>query len=174
MSSLVTPGKPAEPQILVGGSTKTSHSLVDISDLHTPALWFGITLAMVTLANFALLWWRPSFGNAEWEFGTIGQTIDRMPLLVVSVAMIIYGALQSGSVKGVRGVAVVCVLFALWIIGSTVLYGMASLVAFKLVPGNQQSVVRRTVAKNLFGATLYTVLFLVTAVQLWRRTRPRR
>lgn len=174
MSSLVTPGKAAEPQILVGQSKVGQTAMVDLRDLHTPALWIGISLAIVTIVNFALLWWRPSFGNAEWEFATIGQTIDRIPLLVVSLALIVYGALQSGSVNGTRGVAVFCVIIALWIIGSSVLYGMASLVAFKLVPGNQLSVVKRTVAKNLFGAMVYTILFGSLAVQLWRRTKARR
>ena len=174
MSSLVTPSKPAEPQILVGQSKSAQTVILDDRDLHTPALWFGISLAIVTLANFALLWWRPNFGNAEWEFATIGQTIDRLPLLVVSLCLLVYGTLQSGSVRGTRALAVISVLFALWIIGSTVLYGMASLTAFKLVPGNQISVVKRTVAKNLFGATVYIILFLATAVQLWRRARGRR
>jgi hypothetical protein len=172
VSSVVTPSKTDEPQILVGKpASRSGGALVDTRDMHVPALWFGIALAVVTLANFGLLWWRPSFGNAEWEFSTIGQTIDRIPLLVVSMALIVYGALQSGSVRGTRAVAILLVLLALWIIGSTVLYGMASLVAFKLVPGNQLSVVRRTVAKNLFGSIVYTVLFGVTAIQLWRRTR---
>lgn len=175
MSSLVTPSsKPAEPQILVGQSKSAQSIYLDDRDLHMPALWFGITLAIVTVANFGLLWWNPSFGNAEWEFATIGQTIDRIPLLVVSLCLIIYGTLYSGSVKGTRALAIICVVFALWIIGSTVLYGMASLVAFKLVPGNQLAVVKRTVIKNLFGAAMYTLLFGATAIQLWRRTRARR
>ena len=175
MSSLVTPSKPAgEPQILVGQSKADQDAILDLRDLHTPALWFGISLAIVTLANFTLLWWRPSFGNAEWEFATIGQTLDRIPLLVVSMALVVYGVLQSGSVKGARAVAVICGVFVLWIVASTVLYGMASLVAFKLVPGNQLSMVKRTVAKNLFGAAIYTLLFGVTAMQMWRRTRSRR
>ncbi len=175
MSSLVTPTKPSsEPQILVGQPKAGQDAMLDLRDMHVPALWFGIALATVTLANFALLWWRPSFGNAEWEFATIGQTLDRLPLLVVSLALIIYGVLQSGSVNGTRALAGFCAFLTLWIVASTVLYGLASLVAFKLVPGNQLSMVRRTVAKNLFGAVVYTILFSATAVQLWRRTRARR
>jgi amino acid transporter len=173
VSSLVTPNKPAEPQILVGSSKTAQGAILDDRDLHSPALWFGIILTLVTLANFALLWWRPQFGNAEWEFSTIGQTIDRIPLLVVSICLLVYGVLTSGSVKGARILAAFCVLLALWIIGSTVLYGMASLTALKLVPGNQIGLVRRTVAKNLFGAGMYVLLFGATGIQLWRRTRGR-
>lgn len=173
MSSLVTPSKTAEPQILVGQSSKSGPTVVDDRDLHVPAIWFGAVLGLVTLANFFLLWWGPQFGNAEWEFTTIGQTIDRLPLLVVSACLLIYGVIHGGNVLAARVLAIACALLTLWIIGSTVLYGMASLTALKLVPGNQISVIKRTVAKNLFGAAMYILLFGATAMQLWRRTRGR-
>lgn len=175
MSSLLTPTKPAEPQILVGQASPGAKPprLVDGRDLHVIALWFGIALGLVTLVNFGLLWWDPKFGNAEWEFGVIGQTFDRVPLLVVSFVLIAYGAIASGSFIGTRIVAAVFAATALWLVGCTVVYGMASLTAMKLVPGNQISAIRRTVAKNLGGSVIYIVLFAAATFQMWRRTRQR-
>ena len=174
MSSILNPGKSAEPQILVGQSSKSGPvQMVDERDMFGLALWFGIALGLVTLVNFGLLWWAPKFGNPEWEFQVIGQSLDRLPLVIVSMALISYGTIAANSVRGTRAAAIVFALLALWVVSSAVIYAMASLVAFKLVPGNQLSTVRHNVAKNLFVAVVYIILFASMTAQLWRRTRRR-
>jgi hypothetical protein len=146
---------------------------VDASNLHRPARWVGWALTLVTASSFAVLWWRPQLGTAQWEFTTVGQTLDRMPLLTIGLLLVALGTVQSRSVRGTRLVAVLFGLGALAIVAMTVLFTLSSLVALGVIPPEQMSVLKRIIARTIATSGVYTVLYAALALSMWRRARGR-
>lgn len=67
----------------------------------------GLMLCVAGWLDVALLWYPPRFGESDWEFGTIAQSLDALPLpsmglLLVAVAVLLRG--RRGSVWIVTGV----------------------------------------------------------------------
>lgn len=146
---------------------------VDSGNLHRPAQWVGWALTLITAANFAVLWWHPQLGTAQWEFTTVGQTLDRMPLLTIGLLLVALGTVQSRSVRGTRFVAGLFAVGALAIAAMTVLFTLSSLVAFGVIPPEQLSVLKRIVARTIATSAVYVVLYGALAISLWRRARVR-
>lgn len=150
---------------------------VDVRALHRPALWVGWGLVVVSLANQVLLWWAPQFGTPQWEFATVSQTFDRMPLLVLSLLLVALGTLLSGSVAASRAVAVLLAALALGIIAMAALYGLSAAVAWsgaRGAPPEALSLFARAAVKTALVAVVYFTVLGALAATLWRRTRARR
>src|SRR5689334_14868275 len=56
----------------------------------------GLVLAIVGWTDWALLWVPLRFGVVEWEFGTISQSFDALPLATIGTAALVAAALNGG------------------------------------------------------------------------------
>jgi hypothetical protein len=56
----------------------------------------GVALAVVGWVDWLLLWVPLNFGSVEWEFGTIGQSFDALPLATIGTAALIAAAIGGG------------------------------------------------------------------------------
>ncbi|MET0399890.1 MAG: hypothetical protein ABW277_24085 [Longimicrobiaceae bacterium] len=170
-----------EPMPLVvsppGSPPAAARSRVDARDLHRPVLWAGWGLVLVCLVNQTLLWWSPRFGTPQWEFATVSQTFDRMPLLVLSLLLVAVGTLPSGSVTAARAVAGLLGTLSLLAVGLAALYCLAAAVAWsgaRGAPPEALSLLVRAVVKTVLVAVVYATVLAGLAATLWRRTRVRR
>lgn len=160
-----------------GSRPVAARSRVDARDLHRPVLWVGWGLVLVCLVNQALLWWSPQFGTPQWEFATVSQTFDRMPLLVLSFLLVAVGTLLSGSVVASRAVAGLLGTLSLLVVGLAGLYCLAAAVAWsgaRGAPPEALSLLVRAVVKTALVAVVYAMVLAGLAATLWRRTRARR
>lgn len=149
----------------------------DLRALHVPVLRVGWALVLVSMINLALLWWSPQFGTPQWEFATVSQTFDRMPLLVLSLLLVTVGTLLSGSAAACRAVAGLLAALALAVVAMTVLYGLSATVAWsgsRGAPPEALSLLVRAVVKTALVAAVYTTVLAGLATTLRRRTRARR
>lgn len=160
-----------------GARASTAAPRIDLHALHRPALLAGWGLVLVSLVNQALLWWSPQFGTPQWEFATISQTFDRMPLLVLSLLLVALGTLLTGSVPASRAVAALLGALALLVVGMAVLYGLSATVAWsgaRGAPPEALALLFRAVIKTELVAIIYAAVLAGLAASLWRRTRARR
>lgn len=165
---------PAEQRVILSREPSGEPTyVVDASNLHAPARWVGWALTLITGANFAVLWWRPQLGTAQWEFTTVGQTLDRMPLLTIGLLLVALGTVQSRSVRGTRLVALLFAVAAVAITAMTVIFTLSSLVALGVIPPEQLSVLKRIVARTIATSIVYVTLYVALAITMWRRTRIR-
>ena len=65
----------------------------------------GLVLAFVGFVDLALPYLRPHFGSASWEFFTISQTFEGVPLPLLGLVMLTLGARASESSVGLRALS---------------------------------------------------------------------
>jgi len=162
------------PLVTPSPDARATASRVDVRALHRPALLAGWGLVLVSLLNLTLLWWSPQFGTPQWEFATVSQTFDRMPLLVLSLLLVALGTLLSGSVLASRAVAALLGTLALLVAGLAVLYALSATVAWsgaRGAPPEALSLLVRAVIKTALVAAVYATVLAGLAATLWRRTR---
>lgn len=154
-----------------------------LSDLAPLLIVGGALLTLVGTVTVVLLYAGQQFGSAEWEFGTIAQTFDAMPLPTVGLVLLALGVrARGGSVALPRALAVILALAALLCLGALALFVLDIPIVLRAVQqtrsgGNPQSLamasagLRRGMVKVTLFATCYTVAFAWMAFRLWR-TRP--
>lgn len=154
-----TPDKPA-------GQADTRH-------LHTFPLTLGLGLGVVSGANLALIWWAPQFGTVQWELTAVSQTLDRLPLLLLSLFLVAMGVVLSGSTAATRIMAAVFLLTGVVVVGLGLLYGLGAVESWDRVRPDIIKTFKLSVAKTAVVATVYVALNWAFAFMLWRRTRVR-
>src|SRR5687767_11526069 len=74
----------AAPRILVKNAD-LDRSLRVLRSGDTEAVWpllglIGLAFTVIGAVDIALAWYPSALGSAEWEFGTIGATLNGLPL----------------------------------------------------------------------------------------------
>jgi hypothetical protein len=139
--------------------------------------WIGIVFLAVGGVDFALTWYPTAFGNREWEFGTVTQSFNGLPILVLGIGLVSAagGATRArwwGLVATAAAVGVLlCVMigFLLWV--RSVPLALAT-VPVELGPG-----VRKAVWKTSIQALAYAAVSSYLIVRSWsafRAPRPGR
>src|SRR5688500_13563574 len=125
------------PAILVANESKRRKGTVPLppSDFKAAApllVAVGLAVSIVGGGDVMLFFWPPRFGDNEWEFGTIAQTVDALPLPTMGMLLLALAARAvGGSPLWSRGLAVA---FLVALVGLLVLGGLFLLdvpVAFK-------------------------------------------
>lgn len=129
----------------------------------------GCAFAIVGLVDLALLWWPIRLGNAAWEFGTISQTLDSIPLSGLGFGLLVFGiARHPRTSPGVlRGAAVLFGLATVAMLALGLLYVTSVPMVLKQTPqvvGGLRVAMTKSVAQIL----VYSVAFAFIAITLWR------
>jgi hypothetical protein len=140
----------------------------------------GLTLAIAGFTDVALFYWPSHFGQSQWEFGTIAQTLDAMPLPTVGVALLAIGIRSRGAdIVWSRTLAVGSLVIALVCAGVLVLFVLDIPVALRTLqaastgPRAQQAALmapsmKRGMAKAILFGVCYTAAYAWLARTLWR------
>ncbi|HEX6693879.1 MAG TPA: hypothetical protein VF035_04160 [Longimicrobiales bacterium] len=132
---------------------------------------FGVVLAIIGLADFALVFYPGHFGEPTWEFAAVDAAFSSLPVFTIGLALMAGAGLAKGFVKRTRAIAVMCLMLAAVIVGLMLLYATNIPLAVRMsppevLPGIYKSIVRTVLMGVVFGAG-----FVTAGVTAWRRTR---
>ncbi len=133
----------------------------------------GTAFTVVGLVDLGLLWNPSNFGSSSWEFATLSQTFDSLPMTALGLGLLAFGFLlqprsrpvQVRIMAGVFGLAAVSLL----VMG--VLYFTVAPEVMRQVPPEAVTALNRAIVKNVAEIIIYPATFVCLAVLLWRSVR---
>ena len=139
-------------------------------DLAWPVLTeIGLVLAVVGGADLILTWYPFAFQNPEWEFGTVTATLDGMPVLALGLAMVLAGALHSGTLWLIRLASILFGLLALALAAAVLLYLTNIPLALRAIADPSVRIgLYKAMSKTAVQAIAYPSVFLWIALRSWR------
>lgn len=133
----------------------------------------GTAFTVVGLVDLGLLWNPPNFGNSSWEFATLSQTFDSLPMTGLGLGLLAFGFLfhpRSRPLQ-VRVIGAVFGLVTLGLLVMGVLYFTVAPEVMRQAPPEAVNALNRAVTKNVAEIIMYPVVFGVLAILLWRSVR---
>lgn len=121
--------------------------------------WVGLAFVVSGSVDFALLWFPTDFGNPQWEFGTVTQSFNGLPILLVGLAML-EGASRACRRRWWHLVAMGGAgLLLTWLMLGVVLWALNIPLALgtvpdELRPGVRDAIVKTTVQSVTYGLVL--------------------
>jgi hypothetical protein len=133
----------------------------------------GAMLVVAGVVDIALLWYPPRFGEADWEFGTIAQSLDALPLPTVGLTLLAAGALLAGWRRVVWAVTAACALATLWLLASAIIFLLDVPQALRVMENDPRMGpgLRRVLFKAAVFFVSYGVGFVLATLLMWRRAR---
>lgn len=133
--------------------------------------WIGLAFLVVGGTDFLLTWIPVDFGNQEWEFGTVTQSFNGLPILLLGVGLLTVAA------KAVErrwwellGLGASALLLA-WVVAGAVLWSLNLSLALEMVPQELEIGVRRAVAQTLVQCVTYTLALSYLTLKGWTAVR---
>jgi len=130
----------------------------------------GCTFTFVGLADLALLWFPPQPGNVAWEYATVGQTMDSMPMPTLGMLLVAYGLLRAAHPSRRSIVLMAAIFFALGVLSSIfalVLFTSAPAVLSQ-TPPDAVDAVRRAATRQGVQSVAYPLAWFAIASILWK------
>jgi hypothetical protein len=141
-----------------------------LADLLVPVMFaFGLAIAAVATVDLGLVWIPFRFGSGEWEFGTVSQAMNAMPLLTMGLVFLTMAGLLAASAVMLRVLSLVHLFITLALIGAGLLYALNVPVALGAVPPEAKSLLQRAILRTSAFAGIYTLLFGWLSWFTWRR-----
>jgi len=131
----------------------------------------GMALLAVGVTDLALSWLPSSFGNREWEFGTITATLNGLPVVLMGAVFVYLGGANRGLVWTTRLVGLLSFLGALAILAMAGLYLTNVPLALQSVQGPILLGVKKAVAKSLIQSVAYPLAFGYIGIRALRHFR---
>ena len=143
--------------------------------------WVGTALTIAAIGTIASVYVPARFGNVDWEFGIVSESLVAMPLLTVGLGGCLAAAVarQRSSVLLTLGVGFV--LLVLWFAATGILFSTTAVMAWQRVqdaPGLLALGVKRVIARTMWfgliggaGCCLAALYSLKTYVAGPRRNR---
>jgi hypothetical protein len=158
---------------------KGAASLLPPSDIRAVSVLLllgGIALSLVGWLDVSLMWVSPAFGDVDWEFGTIGQTFDALPLATIGVLLLAAGLRGYGGNRvWPRALAAASLIVTLLCLGALAMFSLNVGQAFRLLndpaaaPG-----LKRVIVKAIISGLVYATLYTTIAIIMWRSAGKRR
>jgi hypothetical protein len=130
----------------------------------------GGAIALYELVRVGLLWFPPQLGIAAWEFGTVTETFDVLPLLTIGATLMALGVVQRPGVRPgtVRTWAVAFAFAAVFVLLAARLYVRSIPTVLAEAPGEALVALRRSIIETGTAITVSTIASLVVSILLWR------
>lgn len=161
------------PRVLVGDQKAQAWAPL----LQEPTLvWrvvvvLAVAVAVVGWIDVGLLWYPLHFGSPEWEFGTVSAHFDGMPLATLGLGLTAAAMIGLGWRRRTRLLAVLMALIGLGLAAILMIYALDIPLAFHGVQPQMRSALEKAVVKTLSYGVIYTVLYWLLSLILWRRSR---
>jgi len=134
--------------------------------------WAGWMFVVVGGADSLLAWVPSSFGQPEWEFGTIAASLNGLPLPVLGLVLVLCAELMAGRRRTARVVAALMVALAVVILAAGILYATNAPLALRTVT---QPVAHAGLVKAMLKTTVQVVAYpaglAALAAITWKLTR---
>ena len=126
----------------------------------------GLVLAVVGGADVALTWIPLSFGNPEWEFGTVTATFDSLPVLTLGLGLLLASASATDSGRVRRALRILFGVLAVALVAAGLLYAtLMPMVLSALSDPTVKLGLYRAIAKTAVQAIAYPTLFFWIALR---------
>jgi hypothetical protein len=122
--------------------------------------WAGWVFLLAGLVDIGLAWVPFHLGNPEWEFGTVTQSLQSLPVPFLGAALIIAAGIARGKLWWARLGVIVLAVLALWVIVSGVLYALNVPLALRAV---KQPQILFGLKKAIFRTAVQVGLYAVAA-----------
>lgn len=166
-----------DPRIVVGHGTErpASRWVVESTAVWKMIAPVGVAFLLVGLADIALSWYPVRFGTPEWEFGTIGTTLNNMPLPTLGLMILAGWAAVTERRTPVKVFGVLMMVVGLVLAGLVVLYLLTLPPAWGAVTAVEdptlQVAAKKGIAKSLVQAVAYPAIYLLVGWNAWRLAR---
>jgi hypothetical protein len=150
----------------------------EFSTLGWQVLWVvGITLVTAGVVDLGLGLYPFRFGVPEWEFGSIANLLNRLPLLGIGLTLVLVASLARGRARGSFLWSAVLLMIAVVVFVFGVLYATnLPLVLASMAGGAARKVLEKSILKTVAQIAIYFLGFFAVAVYGVRsagRLRPR-
>lgn len=130
--------------------------------------WVGLAFLVVGGTDFTLVWVPTAFGNREWEFATVTQSFNGLPILLLGVGLLVAAsATTERRWWGWVGTGVAGVLLA-WVLVGSALWASNVSLALATVPDELRIGVEKAIAKTAIQAVVYAVVLGYVVWRTWR------
>jgi len=133
--------------------------------------WVGFTFLIVGGSDFALTWYPMSFGNREWEFGTVTASFNGLPILVLGLGLLYGASLRYGRRWWAVLTLIVSVVLMLWVVGGAVLWATNVPLALQAVPPELMVGIKKALVKTTIQSVTYPVILGFLAVRSFQAVR---
>jgi len=159
------------PQVLVREDEKERKKyLVPAPDMGWYLLGaMGFVFAPVGSADIALVCYPPNFGSAEFEFGSITQSMNSLPLPILGLALILAAGVARGIKWVPRAIAILMLVLLAVMIWWAFLYFTTIPQALKaVVEPMVKTGLKKAITKTTLQFVLYPLAFVDVSVKAWR------
>ena len=138
-------------RVLRGGDTEAVWPLLGL---------IGLAFAAIGAVDIVLAWFPSALGSAEWEFGTIGATLNGLPLPALGLFLVLASGFARASRWQVRSVSIAFAVLVVALLAVALIYVTVIPVALgDVTNGVVRTGLLKSVAKALVLLALYPVLF---------------
>ena len=130
----------------------------------------GVVLLANGLLEFSTTWYPFNIGNPEWEFGTVSEFLDALPVLFLGLGLTTSAAVARGGRGVARAGAVFLFLMTAVILFAALLYAtnLPQAVSAMRTSG-QMTVLKKAIVKSVVQSLVYPIGFIWLAVATLRR-----
>ncbi len=130
----------------------------------------GLAFLLAGGADLVLTWLPVAFGSAEWEFGTITQTLNGLP--VPTLGLLLVGLWGAATARRwvVLSAGIIWAVLALWVLGMGGLYGLTIPVALKSTSSSLILLgLKKSIARSLVQVVAYAGAYFWLAFGFMKR-----
>lgn len=129
----------------------------------------AVVFLIIGLVDLLLAWTPPRLGDADWEFATASAMFNNLPVPVIGLGLTLLSATARNATTGVRTVALLASVLALWTLVAAVLFGLTLPLALNSVrEAIPRQALMQSVAKTTVQIVAYEALLLYLAIFSWR------
>ena len=165
-----------EPKIVASTRSRpdpSGHSSPDATGPWLVLGWVGLAFLTIGGADFALTWLPTGFGNREWEFGTVTQSLNALPIVLLGIGLTTAAGEQVGRRWWSLVGGIAAGLLLAWVLLAVVLWALSVQLAFATVPDNLALGLRKAALKTSLQSLVYPAVLFYLLRRAWLGFRGR-
>jgi hypothetical protein len=129
--------------------------------------WIGLVFLIVGGTDFVLAWFPTDFGSPEWEFATVTQSFNGLPIVLLGLGLLVIAAEQVDRSwwwwVGVVGLAALIP----WVVVGLGIWSLNVGVALATVPEELRVGIQKAVTKTAIQGAVYPVAMGYLLLRAW-------
>jgi hypothetical protein len=129
--------------------------------------WIGLVFLVVGGTDFALAWFPADFGSPEWEFATVTQSFNGLPIVVLGLGLLLIGAEQVDRSWWWWTGAISLMVLITWVVVGIGMWSLNVGMALATVPDELRLGVQKAVTKTAVQGAVYPVVMGYLLLKAW-------